>query len=116
MLNLSNGIRLPFAKPLVSLDVGVPDLAGDAGELSVDELCEAIQAPGLVTRSTLLLILRFPPPSNGLSNGSCWLRELLQCQALRFACRLHACFRSGIMSIVSLFTVYLGGLCGMVSG
>ena len=53
VLNLSNGIRLSFAKPMASRNLGLSHLDGsDAAELSVDELYEAIKAPSLATCST----------------------------------------------------------------
>ena len=70
VLNLSNGIRLPFAKSLVSLDIGSSDLAGDAGELSIDELCEAIKAPGFVTCAS-------PFADTQISSAKQWIEQWL---------------------------------------
>ena len=70
VLNLSNGIRLPFAKPMASQNLGVSDLQGDAAELSVDEFYEAIKAPSLASCS-------IPFGDNEISFAKQWIGQWL---------------------------------------
>ena len=88
VLNLSNGIRLPFAKPLASMDVVLSDLCGDAGEFSFDELYDAITTPGLGANST-------PFGPTQIASAKQWIGEWLVLaerapSMSRFAFRLQA--------------------------
>ena len=47
VFNLSDGIRLPFAKPLPLTGEHLSDLVKDTPSLNIDELYDAIAAPGL---------------------------------------------------------------------
>ena len=47
VFNLSDGIRLPFAKPLRLKGLRLSDLVTDAVDHNIDELYDAISAPGL---------------------------------------------------------------------
>lgn len=70
VLNLSNGIRLPFAKPLTSLSTGHLGLDRDANEMSVDELYCAIKAPGLGDCG-------FPFDQTQVASAKEWIRQWL---------------------------------------